>query len=121
MHMHLETFQVVNRQAFDVDRYYDRLGRRIWRPVGTRAQAPSSSDYLIGPAGDARPRGDGLQGHRQGLSGLRDAGCARSSPCRGRPRLDYDPTTRSYGTWVYHCHILEHEENDMMRPFEVVK
>ncbi len=26
----------------------------------------------------------------------------------------------SYGKWVYHCHILEHEENDMMRPFEVV-
>jgi len=22
--------------------------------------------------------------------------------------------------YVYHCHILEHEENDMMRPFEVV-
>ncbi len=35
--------------------------------------------------------------------------------------LDYDWKTRSYGNWVYHCHILEHEENDMMRPFEVVK
>jgi spore coat protein A len=34
---------------------------------------------------------------------------------------DYNPKTGSYGTWVYHCHILEHEENDMMRPFEVVK
>jgi len=22
--------------------------------------------------------------------------------------------------YVYHCHILEHEENDMMRPFRVV-
>ena len=34
---------------------------------------------------------------------------------------DYDPKTRSFGNWVYHCHILEHEENDMMRPFVVVK
>jgi len=24
------------------------------------------------------------------------------------------------GTYLYHCHILEHEANDMMRPFEVV-
>ncbi len=22
--------------------------------------------------------------------------------------------------YVYHCHILEHEDNDMMRPFKVV-
>ena len=35
--------------------------------------------------------------------------------------LDYDWKTKSYGNWVYHCHILEHEENDMMRPFVVVK
>jgi FtsP/CotA-like multicopper oxidase with cupredoxin domain len=24
------------------------------------------------------------------------------------------------GRYVWHCHILEHEDNDMMRPFEVV-
>jgi spore coat protein A, manganese oxidase len=24
------------------------------------------------------------------------------------------------GRYVYHCHILGHEENEMMRPFEVV-
>ena len=23
-------------------------------------------------------------------------------------------------TYVYHCHILEHEDNDMMRPFTVI-
>ena len=34
--------------------------------------------------------------------------------------LDYDWKTKSFGNWVYHCHILEHEENDMMRPFVVV-
>jgi spore coat protein A len=22
--------------------------------------------------------------------------------------------------YVYHCHILEHEENEMMRPYDVV-
>jgi spore coat protein A len=24
------------------------------------------------------------------------------------------------GLYVYHCHMLEHEDNDMMRPYEVV-
>jgi spore coat protein A len=24
------------------------------------------------------------------------------------------------GKYVWHCHILEHEDNEMMRPFEVV-
>ena len=24
------------------------------------------------------------------------------------------------GKYVYHCHILEHEDNEMMRPYEVV-
>lgn len=25
------------------------------------------------------------------------------------------------GRYVFHCHILEHEDYDMMRPFEVVE
>jgi len=25
------------------------------------------------------------------------------------------------GRYVWHCHILEHEDNDMMRPYDVVK
>jgi len=24
------------------------------------------------------------------------------------------------GRYVWHCHILEHEDNEMMRPYEVV-
>ena len=29
-------------------------------------------------------------------------------------------TFDNLGMFPIHCHILEHEENDMMRPFEVV-
>jgi len=29
-------------------------------------------------------------------------------------------STRLPANYVYHCHILEHEENDMMRPFQVI-
>ena len=30
------------------------------------------------------------------------------------------PFTGYAGRYVWHCHILEHEENEMMRPYEVV-
>ena len=31
------------------------------------------------------------------------------------------PYTASFtGSYVWHCHILEHEDNDMMRPYDVV-
>ena len=29
----------------------------------------------------------------------------------------FDPTR---GRYVWHCHILEHEDNEMMRPYDVV-
>lgn len=35
-----------------------------------------------------------------------------------RIMMKFGPFT---GRYVYHCHILEHEDYDMMRPFEVVK
>jgi spore coat protein A len=31
------------------------------------------------------------------------------------------PFTGYAGRYVWHCHILEHEDNEMMRPYEVVK
>jgi spore coat protein A len=30
------------------------------------------------------------------------------------------PPGVAYPQYVWHCHILEHEENDMMRAFEVI-
>jgi FtsP/CotA-like multicopper oxidase with cupredoxin domain len=37
-------------------------------------------------------------------------------------RAQYDLPTgvTAPQTYVYHCHILEHEDNDMMRPFTVI-
>jgi len=35
-------------------------------------------------------------------------------------KFDLPPLTTPPAEYVYHCHILEHEENEMMRPFQVV-
>ncbi len=36
-----------------------------------------------------------------------------------RAKYDLPMGVTTAQTYVYHCHILEHEDNDMMRPFTV--
>jgi FtsP/CotA-like multicopper oxidase with cupredoxin domain len=36
----------------------------------------------------------------------------------GRNFYDFDPTE---GYYVWHCHVLNHEDNEMMRPYKVTK
>jgi spore coat protein A, manganese oxidase len=52
-----------------------------------------------------------------------------SRPCRARfsrviARFDLPSGTETRRgqkfRYVFHCHILEHEDNDMMRPYDVV-
>jgi spore coat protein A, manganese oxidase len=37
-----------------------------------------------------------------------------------RAKYDLPTGVTAPQTYVYHCHILEHEDNDMMRPFTVM-
>ena len=37
-----------------------------------------------------------------------------------RVKFDLPPGVTAPQRYVYHCHILEHEDNDMMRPYDVV-
>lgn len=34
--------------------------------------------------------------------------------------FELPPDTQAPARYVYHCHILEHKDNEMMRPFDVV-
>lgn len=83
MHMHLVSFQVLDRQAID---------EVTGEPVGP-ILLPSSSE-----------------------KGWKDT--AHSPPgFRTRVIARFDGFT---GTYPYHCHILEHEDHEMMRQFEVM-
>jgi FtsP/CotA-like multicopper oxidase with cupredoxin domain len=44
---------------------------------------------------------------------------AISSAKPGKNRYKFDPTTGP--GYVWHCHIIDHEDNEMMRPFKVAK
>jgi spore coat protein A, manganese oxidase len=103
IHLHLVTFEVIDRRPFDVAAY-DPAARTI---------------TYTGPAVPAAPnengRKDTVQAHPGQVTRIR----ARFElPDEGTIVLPPDVTNPQY---VWHCHILEHEENDMMRAFEVVR
>ena len=45
-----------------------------------------------------------------------DVANIRNRSWAGRNLYQFDPTQ---GTYVWHCHIIDHEDNEMMRPYRV--
>ena len=89
MHVHEVTFEVVNRQALVLER-----GRRD-RASGPARRRPAAA-RAVGDAASRTP----------------------SSPTRARSpasRRTFDTP----GQFVWHCHIVEHEDNEMMRPYRI--
>ena len=98
IHLHLVQFQVLDRTPFDAERYASDKAAGTAGPI---------ADYFTGPAmpADANERG------------YKDT--VRANPGEvtriGTQFGDFP------GDYVWHCHILEHEDNEMMRPFRVVR
>jgi spore coat protein A len=103
MHMHLVQFQVYDRQPFNAALFdADRMAGII-RPVG---------NYITGPAKPPRPEEMGWKDTVRSMPG---------EITRIIAKFDVPPLTALPAEYVYHCHILEHEENEMMRPFMVTE
>ena len=97
IHLHLVQFQVLNRQPFDVGQYPARLaftGPAVTPPANER---PAWKDTV-----KAFPR----------------------EVTRIIAKFDLPTGAKvipgAKFRYVWHCHILEHEDNDMMRPYDVV-
>ena len=106
MHTHLVNFQVVGRLPFNVKAYVAAVGSG---PLGV-------------PGGhDPRPFATGkLQPPDPTELGFKDT--VKANPGFAtvvRARFDLPSGTQGKQTYVHHCHIVEHEDNDMMRPYEV--
>ncbi len=89
IHVHETTFEVVNRQGLELD--------------------PSTGEPVqpIQLSGPARPP-------EAGESGLKDTVTAYPGEVtRIRARFE------NAGQFVWHCHIVEHEDNEMMRPYRI--
>ncbi len=121
MHTHLTAYQVINRQAFNAAAYL--AAYNIWLaanpPGGLRNPAgkPVLANFLVGAA--LLPLGD--------EAGFKDTvKCPTGFVTRVKAKFDLPDLTAPAliqttlpARYVYHCHILEHEENEMMRPFAV--
>ncbi len=111
MHTHLVPFLVLNRQQFDVTGFTN-----VWDAwiAGNRAgPRPSVDQFLIGNPRNPDPEETGLKDTAKSYPG---------EVLRIVTKFDL-PSDVPAGTYRYvcHCHILEHEENDMMFQFAVVK
>jgi spore coat protein A len=106
MHMHLVTFQVVGRTPFDAAAYRTDHGG----PSGVLGGV-DPSPYITGPPEPARITERGFKDTVQADPGYLT---------RIRARFELPAAITTPQRYVYHCHIVEHEDNDMMRPFTVM-
>jgi spore coat protein A len=103
IHLHLVTFEVIDRRPFNVSAYDPKTQAITY--TGPAVPAPPNENG----------RKDTVQAHPGQVTRIR----ARFElPDEGTIEL---PAGVSNPQYVWHCHILEHEENDMMRAFEVVR
>jgi spore coat protein A len=106
MHSHLVTFQVVGRTPFDVEAYEEAYGG----PNGV----PGGIDPTPFATGPMRPPDPTDRGFKETV---------KANPGEFttiRAQYDLPAGVSAPQTYVYHCHIVEHEDNDMMRAFTVV-
>jgi spore coat protein A len=107
MHVHLFMFQVVGRVPFDVDRY---VAAASHLPDGI-AGGLNPWPFATGPMAPAEPT-------ERGFKDTVKVNPGTFTIVRGR--FDLPAGVGAPQTYVHHCHILEHEDNDMMRPFTVI-
>jgi spore coat protein A, manganese oxidase len=105
MHTHLVMFQVIGRTPFDADAYQAAYGGPYGVPGGI-----DPSPFATGPMQPPDPTEHGFKDTVKVNPGY-------FTTVRAKYELPEGVTTPQ--TYVYHCHILEHEDNDMMRPFTV--
>jgi len=105
MHTHLVTFQVVGRTPFDVQAYEERFEGLHGVPGGI-----DPGPYATGPIEPPRP-------YERGFKDTVKANPGYFTTIRARFELPRGVTAPQ--SYVHHCHIVEHEDNDMMRPFTV--
>jgi FtsP/CotA-like multicopper oxidase with cupredoxin domain len=142
MHLHLVQFQLMNRQRFDVDMYGEAYAAAFaggaYRPgVGPpldyrhgnpRALGgnPDIAPFLVGAARPPAPNEAGWKdtiiSPPAEVTRIVVRWAPTDLPATTHPRdafYPFDPGGK-HG-YVWHCHIIDHEDNEMMRPTHVTR
>ncbi|WPC39325.1 multicopper oxidase [Clostridium sp. JS66] len=127
MHLHLIQFQVYNRQAFKVKEYTnDWIALNGNPPLNHPTKRLSVKPYLIGNPINPDSNEEGWKDTVRANPGEVTRIKVRFAP------QDIDPKLTSPGKnfysfnpeigpgYVWHCHILDHEDNEMMRPYKII-
>jgi spore coat protein A len=139
IHTHLTQFQLINRQKFNTNKYNGVYAAAF--PSGVFAPAygppldyntgnpralggnPDITPYLQGPVMPPNANEAGWKDTVQMLPGQVTRFAVRYAP-EDKPINDmnlnypFDPNAGDHG-FVWHCHIVDHEDNEMMRPYKV--
>ncbi len=121
IHLHLIQFQLLNRQSFNVKAYQKALAQA---PLSIPDPAP----YLLGKPLDPSPEEAGWKDtvvHMVGtVTRIVTRWAPQTAPLHGPgspgPGVNLFPFDPTRGKYVWHCHNLQHEDNDMMRPLVVL-
>lgn len=106
MHVHLVMFQVIGRTPFDAKAYAAAYGGPDGVPGGIDP-TPFATGPMIPPEPEERGFKDTVKAHPGHFTTI-------------RARFELPAGVKAPQHYAHHCHILEHEDNDMMRPFVVV-
>jgi len=129
IHLHLVTFQLVSRQPFQAAKYTtDWLTTNAAGFITGNTMPPFRTDYvptslnptpyLQGKATTALPQEMGWKDTIQMNPGEVTTIRVHFGSNTGLP-FAFDPTQGP--GYVWHCHIVDHEDNEMMRPYTPVK
>ncbi|MFI1098270.1 multicopper oxidase family protein [Streptomyces sp. NPDC020917] len=122
MHVHLVNFQVLNRQPMDAAAYQAQY--EIWIDGGRKPEdLPVLENYLTGPPippdpDEALSWKDTFKSYPETVTRIvipditPPTGPIASIPGSG---------AEFPAMYIHHCHILEHEDDDLMRPWTIVR
>lgn len=124
IHLHLTQFQLLNRQPFDVDGYLAEY--MILNPTLPTEHPikPNLQDYLTagppeGPAANETGWKDTIQMSPGEVTRIVVRFQPTATPLGAKNDYPFDATAGP--GYVWHCHILEHEDNEMMRPYKLTR
>jgi spore coat protein A, manganese oxidase len=126
VHIHLIEFQVVSRQALNTAAYLQQWNLlNGFKPV-SRPIVVDPTPFLTGPVLAPPPLDSGWKDTVRSPSNQLTRIIARWAPqetvsggvAPGQNQFPIDPTA-AQGSYLMHCHVLGHEDNDMMRKLPV--
>jgi spore coat protein A, manganese oxidase len=126
-HVHLIEFQVVSRQTFNAGQYLEAWKARNGNPPFTHPTLKLDfTPFLTGRAQPPDPHEVGWKDTVRTPAGMVTIIRVRWNPQElptgaGAPGTNLFSFNPVYGIgYVWHCHLLEHEDNEMMRPMTVI-